>query len=387
MTPSDNLSLSQEERIEAAREVARGIVERFPRSYWLECARAGRPTEEMWTALGESGLLGLRVPEEYGGIGGSVAEMAAVVETLAEAGVPDTSSTLTAFARLPILEYGTPEQIERWVVPTVDGTQKMCFAVTEPDAGTNTPEITTRAHRTDRGWSISGQKVFISAAEESDSMLVLCRTDENGDRAELSLFVLETKTQGIEYTKLDIALVSPENQYLVFFDEVEVPEDALVGERGKGLRYLFDGLNPERIYTAAIAGGLGRYILRRGIEYAQERAPFGRPIGAYQAIQHPLAKAHAELTAARLLMREAAALYDERQPCGAEANMAKYLASTAALHAADAVIQLHGGYAFDAGYDIVSIWSLIRLTQVAPVNNEMVLNYVAEHVLGLPKSY
>lgn len=375
------------DRLEAVREVARGIAERFPRKYWIRCAREGAAMDQMWQAIGESGLLGLRVPERHGGAGGSVGDLAAVVETLSAAGVPDANLVITGFARLPIVEHGTDEQIRKWVLPTVNGSQRMCFALTEPDAGTNTVNVRSNARKVDGGWAISGQKVFISNAAESHSTVMLCRTGEHDGRPELSLFVFDSRTPGIEYSKLDIGLLSPENQYLVYYDNVLLRDDALVGERGKGLRYLFDGLNPERIFGAAMALGLGEYVLEKAVEYARTRAPFGRPIATYQAVQHPLAKAKAELTAARLLMYEAARRVESGVDAGPYAAMAKYLASRAATEACDAAIQVHGGYGFDNDYDVATLWPVIRLTQIVPVNNEMVLNYLGQQLLGLPKSY
>ncbi|SCW70219.1 Acyl-CoA dehydrogenase, N-terminal domain [Sphingobium faniae] len=238
--------IEDEERLEAVREVARSITARFDREYWLRCARQGLPMDEMWQALGESGLLGLRVPEKYGGMGGSIRELAAVLEIMCAAGVPEGSLLLTGFARVPILEQGTQEQIERWVLPTIDGQHRMCFAMTEPDAGTNSFNVRTSARKVDGGWSISGQKVYISNARESQTMVILCRTGEVDGKPELSLFVLKTDTPGITYNLLDIAQLSPENQYGVFFDDVLIADDQLIGERGKGLRYLFSGLNVKR---------------------------------------------------------------------------------------------------------------------------------------------
>ncbi|TQC44548.1 acyl-CoA dehydrogenase [Rhodococcus sp. WS4] len=378
---------SAQERLEAVRDVARSVAKRFPREYWLKCAREGLQRDEMWAALGGAGLLGLRVPEEYGGSGGSVSDLAVVIETLSTAGVPENNLLLTGFARMPILEHGTEEQIARWVVPTIDGRQRMCFALTEPEAGTNSFNVRTSAKKVDGGWSLNGQKVFISNAREADTMLVLGRTGEEGGKPELSLFVLETNTPRISYNKLDIGQLSPENQYSVFFDDVLIPEDQLVGKRGMGLRYLFAGLNPERILTASYALGLGEYALAKAVEYVRTRAPFGRPTGSYQAVQHPLAKAKAELTAARLVNAEAARRYECNQEPGPYAAMAKYLASQAATQACDAAIQVHGGYAFDVESDVATIWPLVRLTQIAPVNNEMILNFIGQEILNLPKSY
>lgn len=375
------------ERLEAAREVAVGITEQFPRSYLVQCRNEGRPTTEMWEALGKSGLLGLRVPSRYGGSDGSLTDMVAVIETLATAGVPNESMMLNGFARIPILEHGSEEQIEKWVRPTTDGSQKLCLALTEPDAGTNTFKIRTRAKKTDSGWELSGQKVFISGALESDSTVVLARTDTGNDKPELSLFVLDSSSEGIECSLMDVHTMSNHQQYTVFFDQVSMPDDALIGVRGKGLNYLFDGLNPERILAGALAVGLGEHVLAKGVDYARERAPFGTPIGSYQGIQHPLAEAKAKLVSARLMVYEAAVRFERGDEAGPYSTMAKYLASHAAAEAVDIAIQAHGGSGFDLEYDVISFWPMIRLLQVAPINNEMALSYIGQHVLGLGRSH
>lgn len=275
--------------------------------------------------------------------------------------------------------------------PTTTGERKLCFAITEPDAGTNSFKIKTQARPVDDGWVLNGRKVFISGADEADDMLVVCRTRalaEVGDRRQgLSLFVVDMKSPGIELQKLNIAIEWPEKQFIVFFNDVHMPSDALIGHQDEGSRYLFDGLNSERILAAALSVGLGNYVLNRGVEYAKLRAPFNTPIGAYQGIQHPMARARAHLDAARLMTYEAASRFDAGISAGRQANMAKLLAADAAVAAAEIALQAHGGNGFDADYDIITLWPMIRLGQTIPINNEMILNYIGEHVLGLPKSY
>ncbi|MBE3558093.1 MAG: acyl-CoA/acyl-ACP dehydrogenase [Ktedonobacteraceae bacterium] len=379
------------ERLEMINEVAQGIIKRFDRAYWLKCVREHRFTNEMWQAMGEAGLLGLGVPEEFGGAGGGVTEMVALMEVLAEAGIPPLFLVVTGLSRVPIIKYGTQEQNRRYVEPTTTGQKKLCFAITEPDAGTNTFKMQTLARPAADGWVLNGQKVFISGANESDYMLVVCRTrafSEGEDRQQgLSLFVVDTRSAGIELQKLNINVGWPEQQFLVFFNDVVLPADALIGKEGAGTKYLFDGLNPERLLVAAMSVGIGNYALRRAVEYAKIRAPFGKPIGAYQGLQHPMARAKTHLEAARLMMYKAAECFDAGEKAGPESNMAKLLASEAAVEAVDIAIQTHGGNGFDADYDIITLWPGVRLLQVAPINNEMLLNYIGEHVLGLPKSY
>jgi acyl-CoA dehydrogenase len=379
------------DRLGAVREAAREIAQRYDRAYWLNCVRQGRFTAELWAAMGESGLLALSVPEEAGGAGGGVTELVATMETLATAGVPPLFLVVTGLSRVPIVKYGTAEQVERFVKPTLSGDKKLCFAITEPDAGTNTFKISTYARQTDDGWLLNGQKVFISGANEAEYMLVVTRTrkaTEVADRKEgLSLFVIDAKSPGIQLQPLNINVGFPEKQFLVFFDNVHIPAGGLLGEEGQGVKYLFDGLNPERLLVAAMSLGMGYYALSRAVEYTKQRAPFGKPIGSYQALQHPMARSKAHLDAARLMMYEAARRFDAGHKAGAEANMAKLLASEAAVETINTAIQAHGGNGFDTDYDVITLLPGARLLEVGPIANEMVLNYIGEHVLGLPKSY
>jgi acyl-CoA dehydrogenase len=376
----------------AVLEAARGVTERYDRAYWLDCARTDRFPDEMWSAMGEQGLLGLGVPEEYGGSGGGITEVTAAMEATSAAGTPLALYLLTAFSRESILRHGTPEQCKRFVEPTTTGADRICFAITEPNAGTNTFAMETFATKTvDGTWLLNGQKIFISAVDAANRMLVVCRTSRLSDVADrrqgLSLFLLDVDTPGLTYQPLDIGIVMPDRQFTVFFDDVEVGEDRLIGEAGEGFRYLFDALNPERVVAAAWGIGLGDFVLDKAVVYARDRAPFGKPIGSYQALQHPLALAKAELDAARLTMYTACQVFDSGGNAGYLANAAKLLASRAATAACDAAIQTHGGYAFNDEYDVATVWPNVRLLQVAPINNEMILNYISEHVLRLPRSY
>jgi acyl-CoA dehydrogenase len=373
-------------------DAARGVTERYDRAYWLACAREERFPDAMWDAMGEQGLLGLGVPEEYGGSGGGITEVTAAMEATSAAGTPLALYLLTAFSRETILRHGSPEQRKRFVEPTTTGADRICFAITEPNAGTNSFAMETFATKTvDGTWLLNGQKIFISAVDAANRMLVVCRTSRLADVADrrqgLSLFLLDVDSPGLTYQPIDIGIVMPDRQFTVFFDDVEVGEDRLIGTEGEGFRYLFDALNPERVVAAAWGIGLGDFVLDKAVAYARDRAPFGKPIGSYQALQHPLAQAKTDLDAARLMMYTACRVFDAGGNAGYLANAAKLLASQAATAACDAAIQTHGGYAFNDEYDVATVWPNVRLLQVAPINNEMILNYIAEHVLRLPRSY
>lgn len=378
-------------RIKQVQEATRGISEQYPRAYIRECIAKDVFPEEMWKAMGDYGLLGLSVPEKFGGSGGGVVEIVALAEALALGGVPTLFLVVTGLGRVPIVRNGTPEQIAKFVTPTCDGSVKLCFAITEPNAGTNSFNMSSFAARDGDEWVLNGQKVFISGARDADIMLVIARTQKASEvkhRTEgMSLFVLDMKTPGITLQTLNIQVETAERQYMVFFDNVRMPADALIGEAGKGAKLMFEGLNSERLLAAAAALGIGEYALKKAVAYSLDRKPFGKPIGSYQALQHRMALAKAELEAARLMTYSAAERFDAGEDAGAHANMAKLLASRAAVSAVEAAIQTHGGYAFDRDYDIVTLWPMVRLMEIAPINNEMLLNYIGEHVLGLPKSY
>jgi hypothetical protein len=374
------------------RETVAGVTASFDRAYFMRKARSNGTIEELWQELANKDLLAVGVPAALGGVGGGVSGMATVMGEMSAVGVPPILYVLMAFSREALIRHGSPQQITDHVVPTLSGDRKICFAVTEPEAGTNAFAMRTRARRSgDGGYVINGQKAFISAADEADHMLLIARTAPPGGRVGrnqgFSLFIVDLSTPGIELAQMEIEWHAPERQYEIFFADAEVPASALIGEEGRGFEYLLDSLNGERILIAAWAEGLGRYALGKAVEYAKQRAPFGTPIGGYQAVQHPLARAHAHLEAARLLLYAAAAEYDDGLEAGPKANMAKLLASEAANEALDVAVQTHGGHAFVAETDVSTLWPMIRTMRTGPINNESILNYIGQHVLGLPRSF
>ncbi|MBT2523321.1 acyl-CoA dehydrogenase family protein [Arthrobacter sp. ISL-28] len=382
----------EKELLEAVAETVSGLTKRWDRRYYLEKSAAHEAPTELYAAMADAGLFALGVPEEHGGAGGGVTAVAAVMEAMSRVGMPPMIYSLTSFSRQAIIRFGTPEQIETHVKATLTAERTFSFALTEPEAGTNSFAISTTATRRDDGsYVLKGQKVFISGADQADHMIVVARTTPS-DRVEnksdgLSLFVIDAKSPGLSMSPLNIEWHAPERQFTVYFDDVIIPPEGLIGEEGKGAACLFESLNTERVVISAWTLGLGQFALAKAVEYAKVRAPWGAPIGQYHSVSHPLAKAKAQLEAARLMTYQAAAQIDQGLPAGDLSNMAKLLASEAADAAVDAALQTHGGSAFDADTDIVTIWPMVRILRIAPLNNEMILNYIAERVLGLPRSY
>jgi len=379
-----------EERQELRRQVAR-LAGKYGREYFTGQARSGGKTTELWLEIGKNGYLGINIPEEYGGGGGGIGDIAAVCEELAAQGCPLLMMVVSpAICGTVISRYGTEEQKQRWLPGLADGTSTMAFAITEPDAGTNSHAITTTARRDGDEWILSGRKVFISGVDEADNVLVVARAeDAKTGKLKPCLFVVPTDAPGFEATRIPMEIVSPEWQFAVFIDDVRLPADALVGDEDAGLVQLFAGLNPERIMAASYSTGLARLALDKAVGYANERTVFKDPIGAHQAIAHPLAQAKIEVELARLMTQKAAALCDAGDDMGAgeAANMAKYAAAEAACHAADAAVQTHGGNGITQEYGVASLLVATRAGRIAPVSREMILNFVAMHSLGLPKSY
>lgn len=365
------------------------IVKPYGGAYYAEHSKNREPCDEVWQALGEAGLVGVNIPEEFGGGGAGMLELALVCEESAAQGVPLLLMLVSAAISAEVItEFGTDDQRRTWLPGLADGTSKMAFAITEPDAGSNTHLISTTARRDGDDWVLSGSKYYISGVEESDAVLVVARTGRTDDGKPLmSLFIVPVGTPGLEKTRIEMDVMLPEKQYTLFFDDVRVGADALVGQEGKGFQQVFHGLNPERITGAALCIGIARYALAQASKYASEREVWGVPLGTHQGLAHPLAKASMETELAALMMRKAAWLHDNGLPAGEASNTAKYAAAEAALAAIDAAIQTMGGNGLAQEYGLLPYWGLARLLRIAPVSREMILNYIAQHSLGLPKSY
>jgi len=378
------------------RSAVAGLAGRYGREYVAKKVKADGRTTELWAEAGRLGYLGVAVPEEYGGGGGGIYELHIVGEELAAAGCPLLLLVVSpAICGTVIATFGTEEQKKQWLPGFADGSLKMVFAITEPDAGSNSHRLTTVARRDGTDWLLSGRKVFISGVDEADYVLVVGRTeDARSGKLKPCLFVVPPDAAGLEYRQIEMAFSAPEKQFALFLDDVRLPAEGLIGTEDAGLLQLFAGLNPERITVAAQTCGMGRYALDRAARYGRERQVWSTPVGAHQGVAHPLAQAKIELELARLMTQKAAWLYDEagtdvalHAAAGEAANMAKYAAGEAAYHALDRAIQIHGGNGMTVEYGLASYWGGIRAAQIAPVSREMILNFVAQHSLGLPKSY
>ena len=383
-----DFQVTEEDR--ALRSAVRAISARYGNEYYTKKAEAREFTEELWLELGAHGYIGINIPEEYGGGGAGLSELAAVVEETGAAGCPLLLLLVaSAISGEVIAEFGSAEQKAEWLPRLANGTGRVVFAITEPDAGSNAHEISTTARRDGDEWVLNGTKHYISGIDVADAVLVVARTgtDPRTGAAALSLFVVDTDEAGLVAQPLPVSVTLPERQYTLFFDDVRVPAGRLVGAEGAGFKQVFHGLNPERVTGAALLVGIGRYALARAADYANQREVWGAPIGSHQGVAHALAAARIEVEAAALMTARAAWLHDQRQPAGEAANMAKYLAAEAALAALDAAIQCHGGNGVAAEYGLIPLWGLARVLRIAPVNREMILNFVAQHSLGLPRSY
>lgn len=382
--------ITDTEEHRAIRETVAGIAERYGSQYFLERGRKGKDIGELWKDLGAAGLLGVHLPEEYGGGGGGMAEAVVVVEELAAHGMPMLIWVISpAICGSILAHHGSDEMKRRWLPGIADGSQKMAFGLTEPDAGSNSHNVKTTARKTADGWVISGAKYYISAVDQCEAVLLVARDADHStpEKSKLSLFVVPTDAKGFSIQQIDTSIVSPDKQFTVFLDEVEVGEDALIGQAGNGLRQVFDGLNPERILVGAICGGVGRYAIDKAVAYAKERNVWSTPIGAHQGVAHPLADSHIAVELSRLATALSAQQFDAGLPAGKASNIAKYSASEAALKALDQAIQTHGGNGLSHEYGLSELWFVTRLMRTAPVSREMVLNFVAQTSLGLPRSY
>ncbi|HZN20470.1 MAG TPA: acyl-CoA dehydrogenase [Micromonosporaceae bacterium] len=377
---------------EQLRDAVRALGRRYGHTYFVRKAKSGEHTTELWAEAGALGYLGVNIPTEYGGGGGGITELAIVCEELAAAGCPLLLIVVSpAIAGTILAKHGTPAQRKQFLPGIADGSQKIVFAITEPEAGSNFHRLGTLATRDGTDWVLSGRKCFISGVDEANHVLVVARTaDSATGKLRPALFLVPIDAPGLSSSQLEMEIVSPENQWLLYLDDVRLPADALVGEDlAAGLPALFTGLNPERITVAAMGAGSARYAIERASEYAGQRRVWGRPIGAHQGIAHPLAHAAIQVELARLMIAKAAALYDAGRDleAGVAANMAKYASSEAATLAVDTAIQAHGGNGMTTEYGVATLLGGVRAGRIAPVSREMILNFVAQHVLGQEKSY
>jgi alkylation response protein AidB-like acyl-CoA dehydrogenase len=379
---------SQEETL--LRETVAGICRDFGRPYMRGRVDAGEPATELWDALASRGYMGVNIPEQYGGGGLGMSALSAVGEESAATGCALLLIVVSpAIVGSILARHGTHEQKDRWLRGIGAGTTKIAFAITEADAGSNSHRISTSLRRDGERFLLNGQKTFISGVEEADAVLVVARTRmEDGSLGLPSLAIVDVDASGFTRQQIPMPRMGPDKQWTLYFDDVELEQERLIGGENGGLGPVFDGLNPERIMGASIANGIGRLALDQAAAYARERRVWGEPIGAHQGVSHPLAQAKIELELARLMTRKAAALYDAGAPgAGEAANMAKYASGEAAIRCVDQAIQTHGGNGFALEYGLTDLWWGVRVVRTAPVSREMILNYVAEHSLGLPKSY
>jgi alkylation response protein AidB-like acyl-CoA dehydrogenase len=379
-----------EERL-ALREAVAKLAGKYGREYIEKQAREGGKTTELWQEMGRNGFLGVNIAEEYGGGGGGMSDLAAVLEEAAGQGAPLLMMVVSqAICGSIIGRYGTEEQKQRWLPGIADGSITMAFGITEADAGSNSHQITTTARRDGDEWVLGGQKTFISGVDEAQLVLIVARTeDAKTGKLKPALFVVPTDAEGFEKQVIAMAWSAPEKQFTLFLDDIRLPLDSLVGDEDAGLVQLFAGLNPERIMGAAFSCGMAKFAIDRAVEYAKTRTVWKAPIGSHQGIAHPLAKAKIELEQARLLWQKAAALYDAGDDFGAGeyANMAKYAGGEIACTATDVAVHTHGGNGLTVEYGLANMLVASRLGRIAPVSREMILNFVAMHSLGLPKSY
>lgn len=379
---------------QAIRDAVLRLCERFDADYWRRTDESGEFPEAFVAAMAEAGWLGVAMPTELGGSGLGLTEAAIVMQAVAESGAGFSGASamhLNIFGLMPVVKFGTDEQRKRAIPRIIAGQDKTCFAVTEPDAGLDTTSLKTRAVRTNDGYVISGRKMWTTNAQRATKMLIIARTtpkDEVKRATEgLSLFYTDFDRSRITATPIPKMGRKAVESNAVFIDDLHVPAEDLVGEEGRGFYYLLEGLNPERVLIGAEAVGLGRAALKRAATYAKERVVFGRPIGQNQGVAHPLAKCWAELEAANLMAFKAAALHDAGRDCGAEANAAKYLGGEAGFNACEAAVMAHGGMGYAKEFHVERYFREAMIARIAPVSREMILNYIAERVLGLPKSY
>ncbi|MER7740539.1 acyl-CoA dehydrogenase family protein [Streptomyces sp. NPDC096538] len=383
----------ESEEHKALRAAVSALGHKYGRAYFTRTVEEGRPATELWAEAAKLGYLGVNLPEDHGGGGGGISELSIVLEELGAAGCPLLLMVVSpAICGTVIARFGTEEQKRDWLPALADGTRTMAFGITEPDAGSNSHRITTTARRDPAtgDWLLTGRKVFVSGVDIADATLIVGRTeDARTGSLKPCLFIVPRDTPGFQRRKIDMELNASEKQFELTLDDVRLPACALVGDEDAGLLQLFAGLNPERIMTAAFAIGMGRFALSRAVEYARDRTVWKAPIGSHQAIAHPLAQAHIDLELARLMMQKAAHLYDAGDDIGAgeAANMAKYAAAEACVRAVDQAVHTLGGNGLTREFGLASLITAARVSRIAPVSREMILNYVSHQTLGLPKSY
>ena len=366
----------------------------FDDEYWLARDADGQFPEDFFQQLSGSGWLGIAMPTEYGGAGMGITEAALMMQTISQSGAGFTGASavhMNIFGLNPVVRFGSEELKSRALPPLVNGEQKACFGVTEPNAGLDTTKLTTFAKKTADGYSVSGRKIWISTAQVADKILLLARTtplDQVKKPTDgLSLFYTDLDRSKVEVREIEKLGRKAVDSNMLFIDELEIPECDRVGEEGKGFEYILHGLNPERILIAAEAVGLGKIALQKATQYAKERVVFGRPIGMNQGIQHPLAQCWMQLEAAELMVMKAAVSYDKDLPCGAYATSAKYLAAEAAFNACQVAIQTLGGMGYAKEYHVERYLRESFIPRIAPVSPQLIMCFIAEKVLGLPKSY
>ena len=376
------------------RKAVSELASKFDDQYWLEKDSKHEFPTEFYNAFAEGGWLGITTPEEYGGHGFGITEAALLLEEVAASGAGmngASSMHLSIFGMHPVIVHGSEEMKKENLPRIVNGDLHVCFGVTEPGAGLDTTRITTFAKRDGSDYVVNGRKVWISKAMESEKILLLTRTakfDESPKKTDgMTLFFTDLDRAHVDIRPIQKMGRNAVTSNELFIDDLRIPEEHRIGEEGQGFKYILDGLNPERMLVAAEALGIGRAAMRRAVRYANEREVFGRPIGMNQGLQFPLADSLARLDAAELILRKATWLYDHGLPCAREANMAKYLCADAGFQAADRALQTHGGMGYSEEYHVARYFREARLTRIAPLSQEMVLNYLGEHVLGLPRSY
>lgn len=393
MTDAATVTMDIGEDYPELRDAVRKLCEGFPAEYWRDLDKVREYPHDFVNAMTESGFLAALIPEQYGGAGLPLRAAGVVLETIHSSGCNAGACHAQMYTMGTVLRHGSEAQKDKYLPDIASGKLRLqAFGVTEPTTGTDTTQLKTRAEPDGNGYVINGQKVWTSRALQSDLMLLLARTTP-ADQVEkrthgISVFLVDLRGaigNGVEITPIDTMVNHSTNE--VFFENFRIPADALIGEEGKGFRYILDGMNAERTLVASEGLGDAKYFTRRAVDYANERVVFGAPIGKNQGIQFPIAKAHAETEAADLMIRKAAALFDAGEPCGPEANMAKMLAADAGWNAAEACFQTFGGFAFAREYDIERKWREVRLLKTAPISPNLILAYIAEHVLGLPRSY